>query len=151
MLGLELVVLGPIKTEKKDKKEVQGKEKKRKRKSANDDKALVDQKPVLQCLQKGSFFSHKSLHQFTGFEHRELLFGFDVFIKNYIKSTCAKRQKKGLSLVFGTLQEMCALTYTKNARLQKSRLVQQRMWVLVFLLPKYLLQTFGKAVCTSDL
>ena len=108
----------------------------------------IDKKSVLSNI---NTFVHRQFHQFTGSEHRELLFGAQTLLLPHFHSFVPQMTRESICKTFTCLQELCALAYTKQEKLQACPLVRQRVWVLRFQLPKLLLRSYGISTCVNKL
>lgn len=127
-------------------KEKEGKAKKTKK---NPEPVFVQENKLTELV--NSHFFHTKLGQMSGFEHRQLLFGAEVFFLQNLSTDLTPIQVAGMRGSFTCLQELCALSYTKNKTWQECLLVRQRVWVLIFQLPYFLINAFGKSVVIDKL
>jgi len=146
LLDLERVCFGkaPLSKDEKAKQKETGKKQKK-----NPQPIFVQESKFTELIH--SHFFHTKIHQMSGFEHRQLLFGSDVFFLNNLSPNLKPQQVRALRDTFTCLQELSAVSYTKNTTWQQCLLVRQRVWVRIFQLPYFLLNAFGKALVVKKL
>lgn len=88
------------------------------------------------------WFKRDTLKQYSGYQHRELLFGAEYFIIEHLEAK-HENKKEALLETITYFQELCAISYFTEIY-QQCRKIQCRVRVLTHLLPSALLKLFGK-------